>query len=227
MGVSLAGLFRVTRDCARSASYHRTQIDVCHHAFGDQKLIHGMVRLDQALPKRLVDDILHAEPSFAGHPRRHPRLHQYLGTRLGLENVLLVQLSEMVQLADPQAQVIQLPRGLVQDTQCQARGQDLVVHHFIAHQLKSQSIEVTAHRGRRRPHGFFQRHGYRIDPNHLTLLKQHPSVAPILRFFGVGAFVHQGCDFLPHGSRRFVEYLYRLHHKQLARLPRQSRSGKG
>ena len=95
-----------------------------------------MVALQQMLGHAVLNQVLHHQPKIPRQKCAHPPFNQMLRQHFGAKNVLLVQLGNRFQILHTQPEVIELPARPIQHAQRQARGEDFVLHHLVAHQFK-------------------------------------------------------------------------------------------
>ena len=142
-----------------------------------------------------------------------PLLDQMLRQHLRAENIRFAQIGNCLKVLYPQPQVIELPTREIKQTQCQARGQYLLLHHVVTHQLEFSAVpEARLNRRcgsklRLRP-----RAGSGLNPGGPTFLERLPGIASLLHVACVPGLVHQACQSVlqrlgqrgqyPHGTLR-------------------------
>ena len=142
------------------------------------------------------------------------------GQHLGAQDVLFGKLGPTLQTLYPQAQVIELPTGAVQQTQRQPRGQNPVFHDFIAHQLKLAAVQRQAHRdGGGGRQGFFPGGCGGLNPDGLVALKGNRGIAAVLHFARVTTLAHQPREFLLDALSQLRQHPRRMADKLFACPP--------
>jgi hypothetical protein len=169
------------------APHEALEIDLLHHAVGDQVGIGALVGLDDHIDQLLLHRVLHPGPELAAQAGGQPLLHQQPGQRLGLEHVLRIEFVRAFEVLDAQAQIAELEARLVVNHLREARGEDVGLDHLVADQLEPQR------RGKGRQSAGGRSGAERLAPARLRerhplgglALERHEVVAVLLHGAGV------------------------------------------
>ena len=195
------------------APHHRSQVNLRHYPLSHQKFIGGVVDFEHLLSHFFLNQVLNRQPGLTRQKCMVPLVYKMSCKHFRAKNIFLVQFGRCVEMLNPQAQITQLPARKIEQSQRQARSNDFVFHHLIAHQLKSSAARIS---GRRCCQGTGSRFtpgaGGALDPGRTVFLERQPSVASLLRYASTAGLIHEDrepvlngfCEFRqhPHGTLR-------------------------